>query len=451
MISKNINSDINKSKHLQGGVVVWILLALMLIGGNFINNKVIVTLTLFMIIIYFIFISLNQKVKMLFFFIPWIYILKTQNEMTSYFSYLIIILFISVILKNKPIFNIKKSIYIIVMIIIILFQKLVIASFINTDEMIFFISLITLSIYINTWNESFNWDEVAIAFILGLFFSILGGGLLYDLPHMSEFFNSYYAVKGKGIGLRFSGLHLDPNGFGAQSIFGYILGIILITQKKLNYDLKVKVALIAMSLVIFFTGFLSGSKAYLFITIAIIISYIIMLIFKGEIKKSSKLIIVIFIILFIGYSLNWFEPINIRYNARLTNITDSNSFSSGRFKIYNQYFEMLANHPWVFFIGSTLDKINLQNAAHNTLIQSVTRIGVINLIILVMFFKSMYQTVSYSNKYNKIKENLLYLRFMPLLAYILYSQTLDLLFKNEFIYIIFLGIYISAYFRPKRQ
>jgi hypothetical protein len=450
---KNLDMETKYQKKFPDGIRIWIFLVIVLSVGHYLNNNLILLFSLVSIVIYFTIVGLNQKINLLFFLIPWIPILRLEPGVTTYFSYLMIILFIAVFLKNKSSINIKKVLLIMTIAILIMVQKLIIGTLVDIEEISFLIALATLCMFNMSWYRLFEWDRVAIAFVCGIFLSIISGIILHDLSHMSEYFRLNFAVKGEGEGLRFSGLHKDPNGFGAQAIFGYTLGVILLTQKQIIYGKKVKIYLAIMSFVIFMTGFFSGSKAYLFGAIFSLILYVALSIYEGKVSRGIQFILLVLTILLISYFLGLLDPIIVRYSARFSMVSDLNSLSSGRTEILIIYLEMFANQPWVFLIGSTLESLNIHNAAHNTIMQSISRLGLIGSLFLILIFYSIYRTAGFSSSNFLIKrdgKNMLLLRYMPLLLYMFIGLSLDMLFKNEFLYIIFLGVYIIAWFKPNQ-
>src|SRR5699024_7372004 len=216
-------------------ISLWIILAVCLVLGHLSNNNLILSAVLIVIVGCFILINIDKKINLLFFLIPWTYILRSEPGTRTIFSYLTVGLLFAISYKSKLSFNLKKISYITMLIILVLFQKLIIGRTISFDEISLILPLTTLSLIKGKWYNLFKWDEASLAFIFGLFLSIIAGLILYKASHMVDYFRLNYAVKGQGVGLRFSGVHMDPNGFGAQAIFGCSLGIILTNQTQIRF------------------------------------------------------------------------------------------------------------------------------------------------------------------------------------------------------------------------
>lgn len=449
MVRESINVQTNTVKSFPDGMVHWIAAVSVLTMGHYLDNKSIVLLALVGTLLYFILMNINKKMEFLFFLIPWSHIMKIEPGSKTWFTYITIILLLAVAVKSKFSFGKIRLLSVITIIVFLLLQKLIISEMIGLNEVALIATLATFSFSMVKWRDEIKWDEIAVAFVCGLAISILAGFILVKLPQMAGFFKVRYSLKNTSVGLRFTGLQLDPNTFGSQAIIGFLIGVIIASQKSIKYGHGASILLAAMSLVIFIAGFLTSSKAYLLSAILSVFLYISFLIKERKTKRALKIVLTAAAIMTAGFTQGWLEAVIVRYSSRFSYIEDLNTFSSGRLGLWWIYLKTMGSRPWVLISGTTLDSIGLYYAAHNTFFQTLMRLGPFSLMVLVLYFKDLYNTSIASINVAEGK-TMAYTRWLPLFVYCFYAMSLDLLFKNEFFYILWLGSYIAAGLKPSQ-
>lgn len=176
---------------------------------------------------------------------------------------------------------------------------------------------------------------------------------------------------------RFAGMYSDPNYYVVNIIIAICLLEILGINEKIS---KIYEYGLLMVLVLF--SFLTLSKSAI---IMLVIPIFMIIIYCFQIKDYKKLIGVLgllAIVLMIIFSLNIPQLATIL--GRFSGATDINSLTTGRFDIWNSYFDYFNANVEKFIFGSGVGATLVNNrAAHNTYIDFVFYFGVIGSLLFI--------------------------------------------------------------------
>ena len=176
---------------------------------------------------------------------------------------------------------------------------------------------------------------------------------------------------------RFAGMYSDPNYYVVNIIIAICLLEILGINKKIS---KIHEYGLLMVLVLF--SFLTLSKSAI---IMLFIPIFVIIIYCFQIKDYKKLIGVfglLAIVLMIIFNLNIPQLATIL--GRFSEAQDINSLTTGRFYIWNSYFDYFNANAGKFIFGSGVGATLVNNrAAHNTYIDFVFYFGVIGSVLFL--------------------------------------------------------------------
>ncbi len=268
---------------------------------------------------------------------------------------------------------------------------------------------------------------VNFSFVLGVITSSVAAMVLSNVTGMQLLWKESYIYGAR----RFSGLEYDPNVYSVVILvaIGICTLMIFTDSKRLFY----KISLIALM----FIGLFTLSKT--FIIGLLILLIVVMVLYRKQInivliiKVVMPILFLISIVYFLDSDIqNLFEIMLSRFRS----IDSIDDLSSTRLSIMSNYLSLTLNNLSSFLFGygfgaSTIYEQGLNYTAHNTYLQILFYLGVVGMMVISVFFWSVFRSLSIkiNNHANII-----------LLVILSAMFSLDLIFK-EFLPII-LPIYI---------
>lgn len=367
----------------------------------------------------------NYTLPILLFFLPFSPILRTDPDSFSFFTFGQVLICAISILKKQFRFKRYHIVCAVLLTALTLASKLIDGSALSFDYFAFMMLLLLFPVVKEEWTqEQYDFYRIVTCFSLGIIIAALSAMTLTNFPSISRFINvdSYWTI------VRRCGFYGDANFYTAQ-ITAAMAGCFALLLKE---EKKRRVAFLGILLVLlFYCGFLSGSKSFILVTACIILLWLISFIrMRGKVGLK--------IVLFTGLSLlmiyivtstvfkGLLEVIILRFSSS----DDLDSFTTGRIELWQNYIQLIFKDIKVFFIGKGFTNIKLNDrGSHSTVIQMLFQFGLVGAAVLLFWVVCFYRDTS--NKELSVRKLTLNLT-MVLIGVVLPWFAIDILFFDEF-------------------
>lgn len=369
--------------------------------------------------------SQNYTLPILLFFLPWSPVLRTSPLGYSFFTFgLILVCGISIIKKR---FKFRK--YPIVAGILLLFltlvSKVIDGSGLTFDYIAFIMLIFLFPVVKGEWTlKKYDFYQVVVFFSLGVIIAALCALNLTIFPNIAR----YIRVDAYATITRRSGFYGDANFYTAQitAAMGGCL-LLLLQEKKAGRFVSVVVLL----LLLLYSGFLSGSKSFILVTILAVGLWLIALLRKPgrtglKIGAVSGVVLVILVVATSALFGDLLEVVLTRFSYS----KDMDSFTTGRTDLWMMYLEELVGDAKVFFLGKGFTNIKVEGrGSHNTLIQAFFQFGFIGVPVLVYWIISFFRGGSRQGRRKRISRSE---AMTIIVAALIPWVAIDALFFDEF-------------------
>ncbi len=338
--------------------------------------------------------------------------------------------------EKKGIIEVGNLLLVLIFIIYTLILKLLLNQNFSMSYVMFVFMLFFLPTYLKLYRDQLSFELSIISFSTGIITAGFISKILMKYPHMLQYIDVY---EWKRVGLtRLSGFYGDAN-FYSSHIIVAICGLLIIAMNK---EFKHAIKLFVLVIALIYLGLLSVSKMFLFVLIVVSFLWMLTLLFNKEnILLKIRIILCVAIgVIFIISSGIFADQIHM-YMIRFDMVSDTNSLTTGRSTILENYISFFENNPFALFFGqgySSVYSSKLNFAAHNTLIQSLYQFGIIGSMILAIWLFQL------NNKIKTESNSVLSVIFA--IACFIPWLSLDILFFDEFFYILALYIIGKKYF-----
>jgi len=227
-------------------------------------------------------------------------------------------------------------------------------------------------------------------------------------------------------------LNTNANYLAYYSVVGISCILVLIAKTK-----KEIIAKTLMLVVITLVGFLTISQAYILVLFVVISVFVILSLDFS--MKSLKLVFFIIVLVYSGYYFLY------TYTSIITSVADrfryfSFTESSGRWEIFLYYSNYILSHTEVFLFGTgalgTATITNNTLSIHNGLQQILVSYGIFGfLFITYQLIKSVKMSI-----WTKLRKTD-YIYFLPLIAVVVFVQTIQFLNPYEIMMPFIIGIF----------
>lgn len=185
-------------------------------------------------------------------------------------------------------------------------------------------------------------------------------------------------------------------------------------------------------------GAFSLSRTWL---ITSVLSLIFFLFFSPKNKTYISVVIVCGILALVAFNMALLDPLYEMFNERLSG--DDIKTGAGRTDLFAAYNTFFFTHPqyWLTGTGSVhyLGVCNQQNSMHNMLQQIYVCYGLIGAITFFTFFFNIYKS---NKKYVK-----LFMQYLPLIIYLIFSQTVQIVNPIYCIYPLVLTVFCMQMYK----
>ena len=352
--------------------VVWLLVAQVL------NNMYLLVPCL----VFFLAIVLWASVKdmvlpVLLFFLPFSPLLKLQPGMISVWTIALLAIYLIYIVMGSKKINIYHLIPALCLIALCMVVKLVYGYEFDNSFILFSASLLMIPFLTRDLDGKYDFFWATLCFTLGIAIAAITAQFLMVFPTISRYIETLNAFNI----IRRAGYYGDPN-FYSTHITAALSGVLVMLLRNTS---KIKmVALIFMSLLLLYCGFLSVSKTFMLITLCLVLFWFIAFLFdKGRLTLKIMMFMTLFIGILFLLSTTVFTDLVDMMLMRLFGSTNLSDFTTGRIELWEQYIRVLDSDLWLTIFGNGLTDILVNDhASHNILIQSIYHLGVVGCIFL---------------------------------------------------------------------
>lgn len=419
---ENNYKNIIKKNPIFIAIINIILLSYAHISGN--------SMILFLCNILFCAIILLSKKKffipLMLFYLPWNPVLKVQPNGYTFYTLIVPLLFIYLILYKKKI-NLQVVLLTLALVILTIVGKMLNQYNFNFSYIYIMMMFLFIPYYYYHYNDELSFQECIYYLTFGIITACISSQILMKYPHMLNYIVIDRVIQ---TGLtRLNGFYGDANFYSAQILVAITGILILILKNKENMIIN----FILMLTLIFF-GLQSVSKMFLLCcSITITIWIMILIAQRTSIIKKFKIIAILFVIIILGITLNIFEEQISYYVIRFTYISDINSLTTGRSSIIENYISYFKTNIETFLFGIGISHGYVEGrASHNTIIQIIYQVGIIGSVIIILWIKKVFGSFKI-NQYT----------ILMFIGFFTSWLSLDMLMFDEFFYFItlfFIGL-----------
>ncbi len=366
-------------------------------------------------------------IPLMLFFLPWSPILKLSPGSISFAS-IATVMVLLVLLFEKTSIKASSLLSIMCLFAVTILSKVFHEYAFSASYIMFFIMLVAFPIIFRKCSAETDFEISVLFFSLGIILATVSSGIFSENVNISAYVSVLSDENAEVT--RLCGFYSDPNFYAVHIVVA--VGCLLSTISAKMKDNIVSILLIA-ALVI--CGLTSVSKSFLICLAALFLIRLLPLLMSKPSKfwtVSFWALVGVFIILNSGLFADTIE----QYAIRFGNSTDTDSLTTGRSQIWEEYIAFFTQHPLEALFGQGYTSVlnGVDSGSHNTPIQMIYQLGIIGTVFMICWI------LSFRKSKSKTK-------FIPTLLLIVSSFSmwlgLDTLFFDDFFLIIvlfFLGI-----------
>ncbi len=336
-------------------------------------NEIFIYLAFFTCIVLMSFSNREDRLLLLFIFLPFCPIFRPNANVTSLFTYLMLYEIFLLSFKNR--LKVKS-------VTLLLYVVLIIFSIVQADGFALPVKFLIYLAFL--WLEFEEKSQIDILKIIkglefGLIVSFVFGFTRDQIPQLARFYNDYDYIWIGGVRqLRHSGVFSDPNYFSlcvavciAALIYCYNVKIVKTTSLVLN--------MIILSVI----GILTFSRMFFILLVINVISIIICNVKKVRILYIIPIFLITFFLLIRMNSAS--------LNGVLGRFSSGQIYETGRLDLVQEYLTYIVQNIKVLLFGVGVNSNNLGADAHNTVIQVLYYLGLVGGVFLCLFITSIYR------------------------------------------------------------
>lgn len=340
--------------------------------------------------------SMEQKLLFLMFLFPFASIFKYKPGAMSFFTILMLLLFVLTFIRFKISMNYA--------ILLALFILLCMTGLTNSYSYVIKQICVPLYVYFVLQNVDMSKSKYMFAkfYILSVLMVSVVGFFKNAIPGLNEYIIDKELHTGAGeITSRFAGLWGDPNYYSVNLLLAFSLVVILHAKKLMD-----PVLCYASYILLILFGALTNSKSFLLMLVIVVLFSIWSFISNREYGTALFLIICISIVTVLSLSgtISLFRIILDRFSDDFT-LADLTTGRTTLWMLYLEYFRFKAS---VLFFGNGFSSPLLFGVApHNTYIDFIYNFGIFGSIIWFV-------TVLYPTRYFERSKNIV--DYLPLIT-----------------------------------
>jgi len=372
-------------------------------------------------------------VPVMLFFLPFSMLLKIRPGTISFFTFALVLIYVVYIAMGSRGISIKHVIPALLLIGLALTVITVKGYPLANNFILFIASLLMVPFMMRELDDKYDFYWLTLFFSVGIIVAAVSAKFLIVYPNINRYImtHSLYST------LRWTGYYEDPNFYSAQ-ITAALAGvlIVLLNSNKRRQSIIWTVLLA----VLMYCGLLSLSKSFFLISVALLLVWISILMFKSG-KLSTRIIVLIMITVaaVIFLSMTVFGDLITLMLARFAGNSTWSDFTTKRTDLWAMYIREFLENPRLYILGTWTGFEHIDgHATHNTILQSIFQFGIVGSIILIVWEVFFIKTLMAGNKIPRG-------HFMQAVLLLIGSfgpwVALDFLFFDEFF---LLPIYVCA-------
>jgi O-antigen ligase len=222
--------------------------------------------------------------------------------------------------------------------------------------------------------EKYDFYWLTVFFSVGIIVAAFSARGLIIFPTITRYYiRTHQIISG---GVRYAGFYGDPNFFSAHicAVLGGIL--VMLTNRPARHR---AIALVALMSMLVYCGFMSVSKSFFVILVALFLCWIVALLFARE-KMTAKVAILLTTMVGVVFLLmtTAFTDMVGMMLARLTGNQSLSELTTGRTDLWLQYLRAFDQDTLLLFFGKGLSDVLVnERASHNTIIQIIFQFGLV--------------------------------------------------------------------------
>ena len=315
----------------------------------------------------------------LLFFLPWSPILRLTPDSFSFYTVALMLVCVISVLKKKFRFKRYHLIIGLLLLPLTMLSKLLDGSMIEFDYIAFLLLILVFPVVKEEWLAAkYDFFQIVIFFSLGIILSALAALSLTSSANIAHFIHvdAYLTI------VRRCGFYGDANFYTAQitaALGGCLME--LLKEKKPGH----MILLFAAIVFLLYCGFLSGSKSFVLILLALLLIWIIGL-FRLQGRIVFKVILIIagaVVASFIATSV-LFKDLLAMMDVRFSFSSDMSQFTTGRTDVWSLYLNEFLGDWKMLFLGKGFTNVLIgEKYTHNTLLQMIFQVGLLGTPVLL--------------------------------------------------------------------
>jgi len=323
-------------------------------------------------------------IPILMFFLPFASLLKFKSGMISMYTVAMLAVFLIYAVKGSKNISIKHFVPALLLIALTLVVKTLYGYSIDNSYILFSAALLLAPLLQRELGEKYDFYWLTMFFAVGIITAALSARALIVFPTITRYYIRTHQLAG---GIRYAGFYGDPNFFSAH-ITAALGGIFVMLLNKLS-KARVIILVVAMSLLVY-CGFMSVSKSFFIVLVALVLFWIIALLFAKE-KVTAKVAVLFTLIVGVAFLLltTAFTDMVGMMLMRLSGNQSLSALTTGRIDLWLQYLKAFLGDPLLLLFGKGFsDTLIHDKASHNTIIQSIFQLGLIGSAIISTWLAS---------------------------------------------------------------
>ena len=323
-------------------------------------------------------------IPILMFFLPFASLLKFKPGMISMYTVAMLAVFLIYAVKGSKNISIKHFVPALLLIALTLVVKTLYGYSIDNSYILFSAALLLAPLLQRELGEKYDFYWLTMFFAVGIITAALSARALIVFPTITQYYIRTHQLVG---GIRYAGFYGDPNFFSAH-ITAALGGIFVMLLNKLS-KARVIILVVAMSL-LGYCGFMSVSKSFFVVLVAVVLFWIIALLFAKE-KVTAKVAVLFTLIVGVAFLLltTAFTDMVGMMLMRLSGNQSLSALTTGRIDLWLQYLNAFEEDPLLLTFGKGLSDVLVNDrAAHNTILQSIFQFGLVGSVVMLVWLAS---------------------------------------------------------------
>ena len=323
-------------------------------------------------------------IPILMFFLPFASLLKFKPGMISMYTVAMLAVFLIYAVKGSKNISIKHFVPALLLIALTLVVKTLYGYSIDNSYILFSAALLLAPLLQRELGEKYDFYWLTMFFAVGIITAALSARALIVFPTITQYYIRTHQLVG---GIRYAGFYGDPNFFSAH-ITAALGGIFVMLLNKLS-KARVIILVVAMSLLVY-CGFMSVSKSFFVVLVALVLFWIIALLFAKE-KVTAKVAVLFTLIVGVAFLLltTAFTDMVGMMLMRLSGNQSLSALTTGRIDLWLQYLNAFEEDPLLLTFGKGLSDVLVNDrAAHNTILQSIFQFGLVGSVVMLVWLAS---------------------------------------------------------------